>query len=108
MKYLTPAKITKPKGYVVEGSTMTIPNLAPSLIEIIACSSTDGFPLVGTPMYDESESAGLARIEARRKVLSDIQDFGKANELTTEEGPSLAPRKSESSLPVQEVVSDES
>lgn len=87
--YVKPAKISKPSGYCVPGTTMTIPNLAPSLLEIIAASSTDGLPLVGKLCFDETDDAGLARTQARQSVISDIHDFGEAQRL--EEGPSFTP-----------------
>lgn len=72
------------EGYKVEGSTMTLPNLAPSLIEIINASiSGDGLPYTSTPMYDDSEESGIARIMANHTPLCDKYDF--ASEISKNE-----------------------
>lgn len=89
--FVKPNKISVPSGYVVEGTTMTIPNLAPSLLELIAASATDGLPMVGQPLFDESESAGEARLQAKQCDLASVFDFG-MNDPANEEGPSIAPR----------------
>lgn len=80
-KFLPPFSIDKPKGYHVEGSTLTIPNLAPSLIEIIASSSSDGLPYSSIPQFDDDESSGLARVKSRT-TLNEVFDFG--NEQSSE------------------------
>lgn len=63
-------------GYKVEGSTLTIPNLAPTLIEIINSSiSGDGVPLTSHPLYDDSEDSGFARCMANSTPLSEKFHF---------------------------------
>lgn len=82
-KYFTPSSIPPCKPFLVKGSTLTIPNLAPSLLEIIAASSTDGFPFTSKPLFDESEQSGLSRLDVNQRDISQVYQFGK-DELTKE------------------------
>lgn len=64
------------KGEVIEGTTLTVEGLAPSLIEIIQSSvAGDAIPRVGVEMYDDSETHGVIRNNAPN-VLSEIYDYG--------------------------------
>ena len=51
------------KAVHIQGSSLTIPGLAPDLQTLLAAAEQgELLPRVGTPMYDESEEAGQVRI----------------------------------------------
>ncbi|CAJ0592173.1 unnamed protein product [Cylicocyclus nassatus] len=67
MKYKLNSKSETNFGaHVVEGTTLTIPGLAPSLIELLEANlAGEGLPMVGKPLFDDSEEAGSARLAAK-------------------------------------------
>lgn len=75
-----------PKPYHVGGSTMTVPDLAPSLRAIISASSVAGepLPLAGKPEYDESDEAGMARLDLRSRDLSEIANIARSVQVDNE------------------------
>lgn len=97
-------KYPVPAGQHVEGSTMTIPNLAPSLISLLESNiNGQGMPLTSQPQYDESEASGFARLEAGGATVGEILDNGAA--IAAEiEGLKAKPRasKAEPSKPENE------
>lgn len=69
------SNIDCPKPYNVCGTTLTIPYLAPSILELIEASlNGDGLPLTSQPMFDESDEHGIARVMSRSD-LSDLKSF---------------------------------
>lgn len=60
----------------VKGSSMTVQGLAPSLEEIIRSNMVNNEPLpyTGTPIYDESDNAGIARVNAREMTLDELRE----------------------------------
>lgn len=64
-------------GENIKGSSMTIPNLAPSLVELIEASISNGepMPLCGQPLYDDDEDTGFARLQSSQASLSELHDF---------------------------------
>lgn len=65
-----------PKPYHVEGSTLTVPGLAPTLIELIEANVVgQPLPLTSQPMYDDNEASGFARVQAHCAVMSDVVNF---------------------------------
>lgn len=77
-KFLRPSEYPVPSGYEVSGTTMTLPNLAPSLAEIIAMNlKGQPLPMVGKPLFDDSEAAGEARVKSN-VPLCDIYDVAQS------------------------------
>lgn len=67
-------------GQPIVGSSMTIPNLAPTLVELIEASISNGEPLpvCGSPLYDEDDASGIARVQANAATFAEQYDL--ANE----------------------------
>lgn len=64
-------------GYKVKGSSLTIPNLAPSLIELLANNATgDKLPIVGSQLFDDDESKGSIRVNMNQQTMDNIFNFG--------------------------------
>lgn len=67
-------------GQVIKSASLTVPNLAPSLVEIIEASiNGDPMPMCGTPLYDDSEGSGIARLMASKASLGEQMIFAQDN-----------------------------
>lgn len=70
--------ISTPSAQLVEGSTLTIPNLAPTILELLQSSlNGDALPLTSSPLYDEDDNSGIARVNSFHDI-SDLKDFAES------------------------------
>lgn len=75
--YLKFLKSPIPEPYTVEGTTMTVPNLAPDLITIIEASiNGQSMPLTSPPLYDDTPESGTARTMVSNATLGEIIEHG--------------------------------
>lgn len=63
MKRYKVCKTSSVKSVHIQGTSLTIPGLAPDMQSLLAAAlSGEPLPRSGVPMYDESEEAGEARV----------------------------------------------
>lgn len=75
--YLKFIKSPIPEPFTVEGTTMTVPNLAPDLITIIEASiNGQSMPLTSQPLYDDTPETGIARTMVSNATLGEIIEHG--------------------------------
>lgn len=63
-------------------STLTTPNLAPSLIELLNASVCNNEPLPdnGLNIYDDSDEAGLARLASSKMSVHEVFEAAEAGD----------------------------
>lgn len=77
--YKTLVKLSReiPSIRKIEGSSLTIPGMAPDLIDILK-AAIDGEPLPtygGVPLFDNTEDIGLARVSVSELDNNDLNEI---------------------------------
>lgn len=98
LKFESPSNISLPELERVQGTTLTVPNMAPSLIELLNSSISNGEPLPdnGLNVYDDSDEAGLTRLLSRQRTVAEVVAFGETQATNGERSePNEAPTEPE-------------
>lgn len=108
MKRYQTCKTANCKPVHIEGSSLTIPGLAPDLQTLLAAAEQgEPLPRTSEPLFDESEEAGLVRTQVESLPPEDIQAAyetakAKPEQAAADQGESASPSKEEASSEAQE------
>lgn len=99
MKRYPVAKTANCKAVHIPGTSQTIPGLAPDLQTLLAAAAEgEPLPRYGNPRFDESEDAGLVRIDVGNlppeELMSNLQsEETKPGEASETPAPDESPRE---------------
>lgn len=93
-------------GCTIKGSTLTVPNLAPSLLTYLEMASRgEKIPIVGSQFYDESLHAGQVRTSVSSLADSYI-NVDRSAFMALDDDKAVSMPVSEESAPKSDAVTD--